>query len=144
MNGTIGIDEIVAASLNPSETSTGTILSLEDTEFPAAATISFFLKIETAGMTLVSVSPAVFQGTIHAVPPAIGDYLLLTGGPVAFHDITAPGVTVATLTQSTIRFTGPVPAVTEWGMVLIGLVVLIAGTLAVRGRRLTRSAGAIG
>jgi len=107
MNGTTANGDSITATLDTSRQSSGTILSVGNTEFPATATMRFFFRMETAGMRLVSDTPAVFQGIIHSVPPSPGDSLTLISGPVDFHPEGASGPVVATLKQATVDFNDP-------------------------------------
>ena len=113
MTGTIGKDIPIEATLDPLRTSTGTVLSVGYREFPATATMQFFFRIETQGIVLISDEPAVFEGTIHSIPPDSGDVLRLVSGPVSFHLQEMPGRTVGTLGHSVISFAKPSEAEPE-------------------------------
>ena len=104
MTGTIGKDIPIEATLDPLRTSTGTVLSVDNKEFPATATMRFFFRIETQGIVLISDEPAVFEGKIHSIPPGPGDVLRLVSDPVSFHLQEMPGRAVGTLGQSIISF----------------------------------------
>ena len=104
MKGTIGTTGEITATLDQRHPSTGTILSLGRAEFPATATMRFFLKLNAGGVDLISDTPAVFRGTIHAIPPAPGDALTFAGEPVKYHPAAAPGITFATLKKATVSF----------------------------------------
>ena len=108
MKGTTEKGDTISATLDPARQSSGTVLSVGNTEFPATATMRFFFRMEFAGMTLVSEQPAVFQGIIHSIPPAPGDVLTLIS-PAEFHregETEAIGV----LKESAVSFTAPTPA----------------------------------
>lgn len=95
----------ITASLDQSRKSSGTLLSVGNTKFPSTATMRFFLRLETGGMTMVSNQPAVFQGIIHSIPPAPGDSFALINGPVSFHEEGGNSrVTVGTLEKSKVVY----------------------------------------
>jgi hypothetical protein len=106
MNGTTGTGDPISATLDTSRQSSGTILSVGNTEFPATATMRFFFRMDAAGMSLISDRPAVFQGIIHSVPPSPGDSLTLISGPVDFHPDGASSP-VITLKAATVNFNDP-------------------------------------
>lgn len=107
MKGTTETGEAIAATLDSTRQSSGTVLSVGNTEFPATATMRFFFRIETGGMRLVSELPAVFQGIIHSIPPAPGDVLTLISGPVEFHPEGEPDMKIGALKESNVAFTEP-------------------------------------
>ena len=95
----------ITASLDRSRKSSGTLLSMGNGKFPATATMRFFLRLETAGMTLVSTEPAVFQGIVRSIPPAPGDSLALISGPVRFYEEGGDSsLTMATLDRSKVVY----------------------------------------
>jgi Immunoglobulin I-set domain len=104
MQGTIGTNSTFTATLDPSRTSTGTVVSVGSVEFPAAATMSFFFRLNSDGIFYISDNPAVLQGTVTALPPAPGDTLSLVSGPVVFHAEGVPSQTNFALTFSTVAF----------------------------------------
>lgn len=102
----------IRATLDQTRKSSGTLLSVGNTKFPATATMRFFLRLETGGLTLVSTKPAVFQGIVHSIPPAPGDSLALISGPIEFHEEGGDSLTIlATLNKSQViyheRMVGP-------------------------------------
>jgi hypothetical protein len=107
MKGTTQAGEAIAATLDPSRQSSGTVLSVGNEEFPATATMRFFFRIETGGMRLVSDRPAVFQGIIHSIPPAAGDVLTLIGDPVEFSLEGDPKAKLGTLKEASVAFNNP-------------------------------------
>ena len=95
----------ITASLDQSQKSSGTLLSVGNAKFPATATMRFFLRLETGGVTMVSTKPAVFQGLIHSIPPAPGDSFALINGPVVFHEEGGnTRTTVGTLNKSKVVY----------------------------------------
>jgi hypothetical protein len=95
----------ITASLDQSKKSSGTLLSVGNAKFPATATMRFFLRLETGGVTMVSTKPAVFQGIIHSIPPAPGDSFALINGPVLFHEEGGNSrATVGTLNKSKVVY----------------------------------------
>ena len=137
MSGQTAEGETIFATLDPTRRSSGTVMSLKNTQFPATATMRFFLRLETNGLTLVSTQPAVFQGNIHSIPPGPGDKLTLISGPLEFHEEGGPShVVMGTLNKSTVSF-GKRPA--PWrparmGMAGLGAVLLLSGGLYARRR----------
>jgi len=107
MTGQIGKNTPIEATLDPNRQSMGTVVSLGHNEFPATATMRFFFRIETQGIVLLSDEPAVFEGTIHSIPPGTGDELKLVSGPISFHMEGTIARTIGTLKQSTISFSKP-------------------------------------
>jgi hypothetical protein len=108
----------ISASLDQSRKSSGTLLSMGNGKFPATATMRFYLRLETAGMTLVSAEPAVFQGVVRSIPPSPGDSLALISGPVRFHEEGGDStVTMATLDRSKVVYhkRGVTPTDVEMG-----------------------------
>ena len=143
MSGETDEGATISATLDPARISSGTVLSLGNKKFPATATMRFFLRLETNGLTLVSTQPAVFQGIIHSIPPGSGDKLTLISGPVKFHAEGDPSrVVMATLNTSTVAFgernkpkpSQPVKA--GWGMAGVGAVLFVSGGLYLRRRSL--------
>ena len=138
MSGETDDGGTISATLDPARRSSGTVLSLENRQFPATATMRFFLRLETNGLTLVSTKPAVFQGIIHSIPPGPGDKLTLISGPVKFHEEGGPShVAMGTLNKSTVSFgerSAGLPAKAEWGMAGLGTVLLLSGGLYARRR----------
>lgn len=104
MRGTTETGEDIIATLDPDRQSSGTVLSVGNTEFPATATMRFFFRMEVGGMTLLSEHPAVFQGIIHSIPPAAGDVLTLISGPVEFHQEGEPDLKIGALEESAVSF----------------------------------------
>jgi hypothetical protein len=104
----------ISASLDQTRKSSGTLLSVGNAKFPATATMRFFLRLETGGMTLVSTKPAVFQGIVNSIPPGPGDSLALISGPVEFHEEGGnTAVTLATLNKSKVIYRRPLPLEVE-------------------------------
>jgi hypothetical protein len=140
MSGETSDGGTISATLDRASGSSGTVLSLKDAEFPATATMRFFLRLETNGLTLVSSEPAVFQGIIHSIPPGYGDQLRLISGPVKFHEEGGPAdLVMGTLNRSTVSFSkrsAGLPAKTEWGMAGLGAVLLLSGGFYSRRRTL--------
>lgn len=130
----------ISAGLDQSRRSSGTLLAVGNTKFPATATMRFFLRLETGGVTLVSTKPAVFQGIVHSIPPAPGDTLSLISGPVRFHEEGGNAlVTMGTLNKSQVVYherTASLPANAEWGMAGFGALLLASGGLYLRRRTL--------
>jgi hypothetical protein len=130
----------ITASLDQSRESSGTLLSVGNAQFPATATMRFFLRLETGGMTLVSTEPAVFQGIINSIPPSPGDSLALISGPVRFQEEGGSRATVGTLNKSRVVYherQASLPAKAEWGMAgFFGAVLLVSGGLYARRRTL--------
>ena len=108
MNGVTKDGAEMTASLDQSRKSSGTLFSIGNGKFPATATMRFFLRLETGGMTMVSTEPAVFQGVVRSIPPAPGDSLALISGPVRFHEEGGnSSATVATLNKSRVVYHKP-------------------------------------
>jgi len=107
MEGKTEAGDVMTMTLDTSRESSGTVLSVGNKEFPATATMRFFLRIEIGGLKLVSDRPAVVQGIIHSVPPADGDVLTLIGDPVEFHQEGEPDLKVGTLKESKVSFKQP-------------------------------------
>jgi hypothetical protein len=105
MKGTTEKGDAISATLDASRQSSGTVLSVGNSEFPANATMRFFFQIQTGGLTLVSERPAVFQGIIHSIPPAAGDVLTLSG-PVDFHP-QGESQNVGALKKAAVSFNDP-------------------------------------
>lgn len=129
----------ITASLDQSRKSSGTLLSVGNAQFPATATMRFFLRLETGGLTLVSTEPAVFQGIVHSIPPAPGDSLALISGPVRFHEEGGNSLAkVATLNKSEVVYQdgrqASLPANADWGMAGFGAIFLVSGGLYLRRR----------
>jgi hypothetical protein len=144
MSGETSDGGTISATLDPTRLSTGTLLSLGNKQLPATATMRFFLRLETNGLTLVSTQPAVFQGNIHSIPPGRGDRITLISGPVKFHVEGDPSrVVMATLNNSTVVFgqrNKPSPNLLEkpeLGMAGLGAILLVSGGLYCRRRTLT-------
>ena len=110
MTGTTDKGDPISATLDTDRPSSGTVLSVGNSEFPATATMRFFFKIDAAGMTLVSDSPAVFQGIIHSIPPGPGDVMTLISGPVSFHPEGQPDQKIAALREASVNFNDPTKA----------------------------------
>jgi hypothetical protein len=107
MQGKTEKGDVMIATLDSSRQSSGTVLSVGNTEFPATATMRFFFKMEIGGLKLISDRPAVVQGIIHSIPPSGGDVLTLIGEPVDFHQEGEPDLKVGTLKQSSVSFNNP-------------------------------------
>jgi hypothetical protein len=131
----------ITASLDQSRTSSGTLLSVGNTRFPSTATMRFFLRLETGGVTMVSTKPAVFQGIIHSIPPAPGDSFALINGPLSFYEEGGNSrLTVGTLNKSNVIYherKASLPANAEWGMAGFGALLLVSGGLYRRRQTLT-------
>jgi len=141
MNGLTKDGAEIHASLDQSQKSSGTLLSVGNAKFPSTATMRFFLRLETGGVTMVSTKPAVFQGIIHSIPPAPGDSFALINGPVIFHEEGGnTRVTVGTLDKSNVVYherKASLPANAEWSMAGFGALLLVSGGLYRRRRNLT-------
>ncbi|HYG62497.1 MAG TPA: hypothetical protein VEL74_07935, partial [Thermoanaerobaculia bacterium] len=104
----------ISATLDQTRKSSGTLLSVGNTKFPATATMRFFLRLETGGMTLVSTKPAVFQGIVNSIAPSPGDSLALISGPVEFYEEGGnPDVKMATLNKSRVVYRRALPLEVE-------------------------------
>ncbi len=139
MSGETNDGGTIFATLDPARRSSGAVLSLGNKQFPATATMRFFLRLETNGLTLVSTQPAVFQGIIHSIPPGPGDKLTMISGPLKFHEEGGPShVVMGTLNNSTVSFgkrPAPLrPVRPELGMVGLGAVLLLSGGFYARRR----------
>ena len=141
MKGVTQDGDTITASLNQAQKSSGTLLSVGNEEFPATATMRFFLRLETGGVTMVSTKPAVFQGIVHSIPPAPGDSLALISGPVSFYEEGgSSSTTIGTLNKSNVVYQerkASLPTNAQWGMAGFGALLLVSGGLYRRRRTLT-------
>jgi hypothetical protein len=106
--------------------------------FPALNTNHLFFRFEFSNPmvpTLLSIGPIDIQGKVHDIPP-VGSVFHLVNGPVPLYaEGDATQTPIAFLNSAEVHFLpSSVPTVTTWGVAVMVLLSLTAGTILIRRR----------